>query len=103
LIGWSFSPARIRYDIGAYEYGEDLNKLLYRFLLRLQFPVVNSNSPTPTPLNIFSIQGDITGPSGIPDNKVDNYDFNQLVNDFGKLELQDLSNRASFKTGSRYI
>ncbi len=39
--------------------------------------------PTPT-LTPTPIPGDITGRDGIPDGKVDIYDYNLLITDFGK-------------------
>lgn len=42
-------------------------------------PIPPSPTPTPTP-----IPGDITGKDGVPDGKVDIYDYNKLISDFGK-------------------
>jgi len=42
-------------------------------------------STTPSPLI-----GDITGPDGTPDGKVDIYDYIQLVSDFGKKGIPEL-------------
>lgn len=40
-------------------------------------------TPTPSPTSV-NVSGDITGPSGVKDNKVDNYDYTLLVSNFNK-------------------
>ncbi|KKP67692.1 MAG: hypothetical protein UR68_C0028G0015 [Candidatus Roizmanbacteria bacterium GW2011_GWA2_35_19] len=66
------------YDIGAYEYiGE--TQPTSTSIPPTPTPIPPTLSPIPTP-----IPGDITGPTGFSDNKVDMYDYNQLVSDFGK-------------------
>lgn len=56
-------------------------------------PPTLTNNPSPTSPAIATapagptaapILGDISGPSGIPDGKVDIYDYNQLISEFGK-------------------
>lgn len=54
-------------DIGAYPFSPTL------------LPPTQTPTPTPTP-----ITGDITGLNGAPDKKVDMYDYNQIISDFGK-------------------
>ena len=70
----------------------------------IETSALSSPSPSPSPSpSVSGKPGDISGISGLPDGKVDIWDYNQLLTDFGKTGTGLVADIEQFGTSANKV